>query len=356
MGRIPCFKALGLVAGALFTVLIAGAATPSGGDTVVAEVNGVKLTITDLETKYSTALFQAHTNYYATQRKLVDDLIDDFLLKQQAAKEGLTVDQLLDRHVNHAIAKDPSEETLRVYYEGVDTNEPYETVRDKILDALHQRRIAKAKAAYLQSLRQQANVIVRLNPPRMTIPVNDTVVRGPSEARVTVVEYADYECPYCQQIQPAVARLQTEFRGRVAFAYKDFPLSMHPNAQKAAEASRCAQKQGKYWEYHDLLTSTKELDPNALKADARKLSLDAAAFDKCLDNAETAPMVKAYQAEAQALGLQGTPTFFINGRFISGTLTYERLRDVITEELAGTDGQAATPAVNEALKGKGQPK
>jgi len=220
-------------------------------------------------------------------------------------------------------------------YETADTTEPYDSVRIKIADAIRQKRVAKAKAAYLASIHSRATVAYLLAPPRAPISGENTTARGPANAPVALTEYADYECPFCQQVQPTVEKLEKEFKGKLAFIYKDYPLPMHANAQKAAEATRCAQAQGKYWEYHDLLSSQKQLDAATLKAHARQLKLDTGRFDTCLDAGETAEAVKAQAGEAQALGLQGTPTFFINGRYVTGSLTYERLRDVILEELAG---------------------
>jgi protein-disulfide isomerase len=133
--------------------------------------------------------------------------------------------------------------------------------------------------------------------------------------------------------------LQAEFKEKLAFAYKDAPLPMHPQAQKAAEAARCAGVQGKYWEYHDLLYTTKQLDAPKLKEHARQLQLDGAGFNKCLDSGEQSDIVKAQLATAQSLGLQGTPSFFVNGRFFSGALSYEALRRVVEEELAGLAAQ-----------------
>ena len=116
-------------------------------------------------------------------------------------------------------------------------------------------------------------------------------MRGPANAAITLIEYADYECPYCQQIQPVVERLEAEYKGKMAFVFKDWPLPMHRDAEKAAEASRCAEAQGKYWEYHDTLMDKKQLDLAALKNHARNLRLNAEAFDKCLDGGETAKVV-----------------------------------------------------------------
>ncbi len=119
---------------------------------------------------------------------------------------------------------------------------------------------------------------------------------------------------------------------------------MHPNAPKAAEAARCAGVQGKYWEYHDLLYAKRALDPSALKGYARTLELDIKAFDACLDTGQMAAVVKEQGAEAVALGLQGTPTILVNGRSVTGGLTYEKIRAVIMEELSVAERQAASSA------------
>jgi protein-disulfide isomerase len=311
----------------------------SGGNAIAVEVNGTKLAMSDLEKEHPAALFQAKNTYYEAEKKAIDAFVDEYLLNQQAKKEGLTLEQLLEKHVNNAIAKDPAEETLRVYYEGVDTTESYQAVRGKIIEAIRSRRMTKARAAYLQSLRSQANVAVRLGPPRAEISLKNTPVRGQASAPVTFVEFADYECPYCQQIQPVLDRLQADFKGKLAFVYKDSPLPMHANAEKAAEASHCAEAQGKYWEYHDALYAKKELEVPALKLAARELKLDGNAFDKCLDSGEKSEGIKLSLNDAQALGIQGTPTFFINGRYFSGALSYEQLRAVVEEELGGSQAQ-----------------
>ena len=328
----------------LFPIVASGADARPSNDPPVVEIDGVTLTLSDLERASPVALFQARSTYYEAERKTVDEFVDDYLLKLQAKKENLTVPQLFEKHVNSTIAPTPSDEALRVYYEGVETTATFEEVRDKIIDVVREKRVAKAKAAYMESLRKQATVVMRLAPPRAPISESDAAPRGPANAPVTLLEFADYECPYCQQIQPALDRLAVEFKDLMAFAYKDFPLPMHPYAEKAAEASRCAERQGKYWEYHDQLVTTKLLDPPSLKSHARTLKLDVQAFDKCLDGGEASEVVKRQAAEAQTLGVQGTPTFFVNGRLVSGSATYERLHAVIVEELSAAQSQATKAA------------
>jgi predicted DsbA family dithiol-disulfide isomerase len=319
----------------------------ASGDTLLVEIDGVKLTLADFEGKRPAGLFQARNNFFEAERKAVDDFVNEYLLKREAEKEGLTTDALLERHVNAGGFKQPSEETLRVYYEGVDTTETYEAVRDKIIEAIRTRRLAKARTAYLQSLRNQAKISFLLAPPRAPISMKDTPVRGSAKAPVMIVEFADYECPYCQQIQPVVDKLLADYQGKVALAFKDLPLPSHAHAQKAGEAAHCAQVQGKYWEFHDLLFSARQFEIPELKDTAKKLKLDVDSFSKCLDSGAQAETVKTQFDESQVLGLPGTPVFFVNGRMINpnGTVSYDTLRQLVEEELAAQPGKAsASPA------------
>jgi len=318
----------------------------SSSSGVVLEIDGKKLTLADFEQKHPFSLFQARNSFYHAENKALDDFATEYLLDREAQKEHVTVDELLERHANSVVPKEePSEDALRLYYEGIESKEPYESMRAGILDHIRQSRILKAKTAYVQSLRSKATVVLSAAPPRANVSLKDTPVRGPANAPVTVVEYADYECPYCQQVRPALDKLETEYKGKVAFAYKDLPLPMHPHAQKAAEAAHCAGAQGKYWEYHDMLFATKKLEVSQLKEDAGALKLDTTAFDKCLDSGEQLGAVKAQYIEAQNLQLQGTPSFFINGQFFSGTFTFEQLRGIVDDAL-----KASSAPVTEAAK------
>jgi protein-disulfide isomerase len=329
---------LGLISSTLFMSAFAATnndAAPSG-TAVVAEIDGTKLTLAEFERKRPAGLFQAKNTFYESERKAVEDYIYEYLLERQAQKENLTIKELLDKHVYNALPKDPPEEALRVYYEGVDTTEPYEAVRSQILDNVRQRRMTKAKNAYLLGLRNAAKVSIRIDPPRAELALKDTPLRGPQNAQVMLVEFADYECAYCQQIQPALDKLEAQYKGKIAFAYKDFPLPMHTNAAKASEAAHCAGAQGKYWEYHDMLYATKQLAVPQLKEGARALKLDGQAFDKCLDSGSKIETVRTHFNEGQGFALDGTPSFFINGRFFKGALTYDQLKAIVDEELGSS--------------------
>ena len=303
----------------------------AGPNDVVAVVNGTRLTLSDVERKQS--LFQARNTFFEAERKAVDQAVEASLLEQQAAKEHVTVQQLLDLHIKSQLPPDPPDDALRVYYEGLDTRDAFEAVKDKILDHIREARTSRARSAYIQSLRSAAQISLLVQAPRTQVALRDTPVRGPAGASVTLIEYADYECPYCQQIQPALEKLETEYKDKIAFAYKDLPLPMHPHAQKAAEAAQCAGVQDKYWDYHDYLLKSNQLDLPQLKEAARTLKLDAQAFDQCLDSGQRANSIKATLDEATQLGIQGTPSFFLNGRFFSGNMPYDQLRQMVEDEL-----------------------
>ena len=306
------------------------------GNVVAVINNNVKITQSDLEQKESAKLLQAKDQYYFAERDALNLMIDDMVLEAQAKKEGISVDELLERHVNSQV-KDPTEDQMQVYYEGLQTDTPYATARPKILESIHKLRVAKARTEYVKSLREASNVQFMLMPPTAEVALGNAPIRGPRDAKVRIIEFADYECPYCQKIHPELKQLEEEFHGQVVFAFKDFPLVMHKRAQKAAEAGHCAGVQGKFWEYHDTMFEAKNgLDVPQLKEYARTVGLDGPAFDKCLDSGEEAAAVKLDVEEGNHLGLTGTPTLFVNNHFFSGATSYAVLREAVQEQIALT--------------------
>jgi protein-disulfide isomerase len=318
------------------TVMLLTRPVAAGQDNsaVVAEVNGDKLTVADLEQKEATELLQSRYKYYQAERKALDNLIDQHLLEMQARRENLTVDQLVQREVTSKHQADPTEDQLRIYYEGVETEQPFEAMREQILQHIREARRSKARAAYLKTLRSQAQISITLASPTAPVELTHSPVRGNRDAPVVLVEFADYQCPYCQKIHSDLEKLQKEYGNRLAFVYKDYPLPMHPYAEKAAEAARCAGTQGKFWEFHDLLFTVKKLQPADLREQARTLNLDQERFDKCVVEGLEAADVEKDADEARSLGITGTPSFFINGHFFSGVLSYAALHDMVEQQLA----------------------
>jgi len=174
-----------------------------------------------------------------------------------------------------------------------------------------------------------------LNPPDE----DDDPVLGDKDAPVTIVEFSDYECPFCGRFwSETLPKIKEQYirTGKVKLVYRDFPLPIHSNAQKAAEAAECADDQGQFWVYHDkLFENQRALGMANLKGYAKDLGLDTEAFDDCLDSGKHADEVKADLEDGADGGVSGTPAFFINGVPVSGAQPFEefqRIIDAVPEE------------------------
>lgn len=171
--------------------------------------------------------------------------------------------------------------------------------------------------------------------------VDNDPVMGDATAPVTIVEFSDYQCPFCGRFyEQTLTQLKDEYikTGKAKLVFRDFPLSFHPEAQKAAEAAECAGKQGKYWEMHDkLFENQADLSVANEKKWAKELGLNSADFDACLDSGETADEVSADSAAGSSAGVSGTPTFFINGQKVVGAQPFSVIKAAIEAELAAAE-------------------
>lgn len=171
-------------------------------------------------------------------------------------------------------------------------------------------------------------------PSRVQVSADDDPRIGPQNTAVTVIEFSDYQCPYCGRAETAIKQIISNYGNSVKFVYRDFPLSFHQFAQKAAEASECADEQGKFWQYHDKLFDNQQaLDTPDLKQYAKDIGLDSIKFNECLDNSRMAPEVRKDIEDGQMYGVTGTPTFFINGIELVGAQPYSAFEQIINQEL-----------------------
>ena len=196
--------------------------------------------------------------------------------------------------------------------------------------------MGETRKVYLDKLRAEAKVETLLPPlllPKIEVAATGPS-RGPAKAPVTIVEFSDFECPYCVRAEEAVKQVLAAYPDKVRLVYRDYPLPIHARAQKASEAALCAGDQGKYWEMHEkLFANHKELEIDKLKQHAKDLALDAARFGKCLDSGEKATVVEASKKAGEEAGVTGTPAFFINGRPLTGAQPFEKFKEIIDHEL-----------------------
>ena len=322
------------------SVWVASGCTRGKDSEELAEIAGVVVTRVDIDKSGGKQLRTLRQQLYQLERQKLDEYIGAMLVTQEAKKRGVSVATLLEQVVNGSV-KLPSEEEIRGLY---DKNKEritveFEKIRDQIRNYLHEQRITERKIEYLKTLRINGKVTTYLKPPelvRMDLSVNGSPTKGSEKAEVTIVKFEDFQCPYCKAVQPNFQEVLKRYDGKIRLVHKDLPLEqIHPQARQAAEAARCADDEGKFWEYHDkLYASSPNAAPEDLKSYAKDLGLKQDSFDKCLTSGKYKETIQKDVNEGASLGLTGTPTFFINGRELSGAQSVQAISEIIDEELS----------------------
>ena len=318
---------------------------PSPGD-VAARIGDRAVTVRELDERWKqddpAQNAEVTQSIYDGRRAALESIIADSLLAEAAKGSGMSADGYLEAEIAKRV-KPITDAEVTTFYQGNTSQmqgRSLEAMAPAINRFLTDQRRAQARDTILDELRKKGPAIrVALEVPRVNVTIaasNPTL--GRATAPVTVVEFSDYQCPYCQRVEPTLKRLREAYGDKLRFVWKDFPLTqIHPQAFKAGEAAHCAGDQGKYWELHDVLfNKQQELQPPDLKRHAAELGLDANAFNQCLDSSKHGERVRDGVSEGGALGVNSTPTLFINGRRLSGAQPYEAFTVIIDEELAKT--------------------
>jgi len=306
----------------------------------LAEIDGAVITEPQIDASLGRQLSQLNLQIYNLKRQKLDQLIDAQLLTEEAKRRGLSVATLLEQEVEGKRSS-VSEEDIQAFYESNKNrlNVELGKVHDQIRDYLSGQRREARKTEYFKALRAKAKITSYLKAPpvlRADVSIGGSPSKGEEKALVTIVKFEDFECPYCRTVQPTISELRKKYAGRVRVVHKDLPLEeIHPQAQLAAQAARCAAGQEKFWQYHDMLYShAPKLGPAELKRYAKEVGLETTSFDQCLASGKHKSAVQKDLAEGAKLGLTGTPAFFINGRELVGAQPIEAFTAIIDEELA----------------------
>ena len=320
----------------------ASVTTDLSPDMVVATLGGRKITLAELDKITSAQLHDLEEQRFQIRRDGLDKYINETLVKEAAGRANLTEETYLKQEVDSKI-KLPSEAEVAEFFKHNTGQLPpgakLEEYRERIVAFLsRQAHSERAKEVFSQLRKDTAVEILLTPPPKPRVQVAaEGPTRGPSEAKVTIVEFSDFECPYCRTGHDTVEKVMQKYEGKVRLTFRHFPLPFHSHARKAAEASLCAEAQGKFWPFHDLLfAEQKNLAVPQLKEHASKVGLDAAKFASCLDSGEQAKAVDVDMKAGEAAGVRGTPAFFINGIMISGAHSAEEFERLIDAELAAS--------------------
>src|SRR6266446_6910840 len=291
-------------------------------------------------------VFQLRVQEYEVKSKALENLVNQKLLEAEAKKKGIPTEKVLAQEVD-AKVPEPTEAELQALYivQKEQLRKSFDEIKAQLQQLLKQAKVQQARQDYYKRLREQAGVSILLKKPKVEVAYDPARLRGSSKAAVVIVEFSDFQCPYCQAVAPTLKKLLAKYEGRVSLAYRDLPLrDIHPQAQLAAEASRCALEQGKFWEYHDLLfANPNKLNREGLAGQARSLKLDEKQFDSCLAGGKYKAQIEQDLQLGLRAGLTGTPGFFINGNMLSGNLPQDAFERSIEAELAASRGQRAAP-------------
>jgi len=267
----------------------------------VARVGNETISALQLEEESQSALKSVDQQIYDIRRRKLEELIEQKLWALEAKNRGISVEEL-----KASIGTDSS----RVGRTGQED-------------------------AFLAQLERKYPVRLNLDPPRYSVSIEDSPTQGPSNAPVTFIEWTDFECPFCSRVQPTIRQIREIYPNLIRYSFKHFPLPFHRNALTAHNASLCAEEQGKFWEYRNrLFKFQRRLDRGSLIDHARELGLDADQFEACVDQEKYHDRVLQDLEEAMNFGVTGTPTFFINGRKLSGAQPLPAFQRIIDEELS----------------------
>jgi protein-disulfide isomerase len=311
----------------------------------VAKISGQTVTAGELDELVKKDLAQLEQQYqqqrYELRRQALESLLRRRAFEAKAKQQGVTTEELVNKDVAAKIPE-PSDEEIRALYDrakaGGQQLPPLDQVKPDIARFIKNQKGQGALADYYENLKKEMGIEVLLpayEPPKVAVDATGPS-KGPSGAPITIVEFSDYECPFCVRAEPTVKDLLAKYPGKIKLVYRDFPLPMHKSAPKAAEAAHCAEDQGKYWEMHDkLFASGGKLEVGDLKKYARDVGLDGGKFDQCLDSGEKAKLVDMHKKAGEEVGVSGTPAFFINGRQISGAQPIDAFTAIVDQELKG---------------------
>jgi protein-disulfide isomerase len=277
---------------------------------------------------------------YDGRRAALDAIIADMLLTEAAKKKGMSAEAYESEELTKRVKPVTDAEVVSFFQANINQMQgrPLEVMAPAINRYLTEQRRVEARQSLITELRKAGpEVRVLIDAPRRDVEIESTDPSlGRASAPVTLIEFSDFQCPFCQRVAPTLKKLRETYGDKVRIVWKDFPLTqIHPQAFKAGEAAHCAGDQGKYWEYHDRLFANQgQLQPEELKQHATALGLDATAFNACLDSSKYGERVRDGVAQGTRLGVNSTPTIYINGRMLSGAQPYETFVSVIDEELS----------------------
>jgi len=305
-------------------------------DRPLAVVNGRSISEKDVETLVIGQTLPLEEKLYAIRKAALENLITSMVLEIEAKKRGVSVGELRRQLAPGDIKVTPNEvETAysenASFFASMSPDEAKERLR---LDLENQKRMENYRRGVLK-IRQETQIDLFITEPRLPettdFPPNQSI--GPLNAPITIVEFSDFQCPYCRSAQAAIKQLLQTYPQDVKLVFKHLPLAIHEQAFSAAQAAFCAGEQKRFWQFHDALFASDSVTPESLKRIAGDLKLNLIEFENCLASTVATDAIRSNTNEARRLGINSTPTFVINQRPVRGAISFEQLKTIVDREL-----------------------
>ena len=305
-------------------------------DTVLASVNNVEITLKQVDDSVAARIYPLQQQLHAIRKAALENLVVSKLLESEAAARGVSIDELRKQltageinvtraHVEEAYKQNAS------FFASMSPDEARERLR---LDLENQARMKHYRTG-LEALRKKWSVKLSFPPPEFVTELDDGVspVKGSAKPLVTIVEFSDFECPYCSEVQTTLKQVLENYGENVRLVFKHMPLEGHRNSLPAARAAYCAAEQDRFWEFHDALFALRNLSPAVFEEIAGDLGLGMAKFRTCLDSEQSRTAVVKDIEAARLFRIESTPSFIVNGKLIKGALSFAEFQKIIEREL-----------------------
>jgi protein-disulfide isomerase len=323
-----------------------GPAAPATTDAAIPEVLATigdeQITMADIRARSGSDLDQLETRYLLANHKLVEatlrQILQERVIFDEAKKQGKSMEEMVTAEAGGSF--EPTDIEVAAWYEENQSRvsgRSLDQIKPQIAEVLRKQKRVEALERLQDKINTERGVTVHLQPVRLQVDDPSAPSKGPASAPVTLVEFSDFQCPFCGRFYPTLNRLAEKYGDQLRIVYRQYPIaSLHPNAIKAAEASLCAHDQGKFWESHDLMFQEQNrLAVRDLKVMAGRLGLDQKKFDSCLDTGKYSEKVQNDLADGARVGVTGTPALFVNGVVIEGgAVPFETVVRAIDQELA----------------------
>ncbi len=332
--------ALFLFAAGLLPALAPNAAAQTKPEKPAAVVGQEAIYGSDFLPSIEAQVYKIRRQEYDLQLKALEGTINQKLLREEAQRSGISEEAWLQQVADSKVPEPTQDEVDQrfvdhMFESGGETSQSPDQIREE----LKKEAVDAAREEVFRLLRQKAGVKIYLLPPALQVDYDPARVRGNPDAKITIVEFSDFQCPYCEQAYLMVKSLLKKYEGKIKLAYRDLPLvEMKSDVQGSGEAARCAGEQGKFWAYHDVLFENQdEYGEGSFQQFAADLGLDLDRFTACMESGKFKPLIQADFKEGIRLGATGTPAFFINGIPLVGARPQYEFEEIIDTLLATQD-------------------